>query len=87
VSAKTSNIRLYAIQGCAGIVHPPSQERNSMTIKQLKEALANVPDDATVEMEIWDETDLDNIELVGTDIGSIFYNSNTNTVSLMEDEG
>jgi len=56
-----------------------------MTVRELLEGLTGVPLDAKVEMEVWDEE----VACVEggtsiTDIGSVSYNAETNTVTLTE---
>lgn len=61
-----------------------------MTVKELREALANVPDDTLVELRTWDDG-CQGGEYCGeyaqydyVDVGSIDYDSTTKKVTLRE---
>jgi Fe-S oxidoreductase len=60
-----------------------------MTVGELRALLANAPDEALVEMEVYDDDNqccggCDDCGLSATDIGSVSYNAETNTVTLTE---
>jgi len=60
-----------------------------MTVKQLRDALAGAPDDALVELEVYDDDNqccggCDDCGLAATDIGSVNYDAETNVVTLTE---